>query len=103
MDNVKHLYTVLAIMGFLSLPVVMNSEKTMPLELPGRTAVDVFDGDRMFPARRATIGAQPVAAGNPIPQRWIDDASACRKPPRASDGIAAGDAKPAARQPCLTV
>ena len=95
MDNVRHLYTVLAILGFVSLPVLMNSERVLPGELFHIRSAEPFSIDKVFPLSRGTpvtrgiaADTQPIsvqgvvpAASPAIPQRWIDDPSgiACRR------------------------
>lgn len=103
MDNGRHLYTVLAIMGFLSLPLVMNGEKALPLDIPGSSRLDPFHNDRIFPTPRRTLTPQPVSAGNAVPQRWIDETTACKKAVAARADVVQAAPPASAQRPCLIV
>jgi hypothetical protein len=104
MDNAKHLYTVLAIMGFVALPVLMNSERVAAFDDFVAPHATLFDAGPAFPGGRAM---RPVriapAANNTIEQRWIDDASEkrCKTPSARFDGSHAPDRSAASR--CLIV
>ncbi|GGX14781.1 hypothetical protein GCM10007242_21600 [Pigmentiphaga litoralis] len=104
MDNAKHLYTVLAIMGFVALPVLMNSERIAAFDDFIAPHARLFDVGPGFPGGRdmRPVGIAP-AANSTIEQRWIDEASdkRCRTAPVRADGSHAPDRTPAGR--CLIV
>lgn len=104
MDNAKHLYTVLAIMGFVALPVLMNSERVAAFDDFIAPRAEPFNVGPTLPGGRALrpVGIAP-AANNTIEQRWIDDASdkRCKTAPAPADGSHAPGRAPAAR--CLIV
>ncbi|WP_420224180.1 hypothetical protein [Pigmentiphaga litoralis] len=104
MDNAKHLYTVLAIMGFVALPVLMNSERVAAFDDFIAPRAQLFDVGPAFPGGRAMrpVGIAP-AANSTIEQRWIDAASdkRCKTQSAPADGSHAPGRTPVAR--CLIV
>lgn len=117
MDNVRHLYTVLAIMGFVSLPIIMNAEKVLPGDAFPMRTVAPFQVEDVFPLSRraapvapaAAVETQPVSADSvapaaslSIPQRWIDGPLGfdCKRVP-VKPATTKGARK--AAEPCLIV
>ena len=103
MDNAKHLYTVLAIMGFLALPVLLNSERVAAFDGFATPRVEMFSMGTPFPGDRKARPAVIEPAASAIEQRWIDGATPPRCKPAAApvDGSHAPGKAPAMR--CLIV
>jgi hypothetical protein len=103
MDNAKHLYTVLAIMGFLALPVLMNSERVTAFDGFATPRVEMFSIGTPFPGDRKTRPLTIEPAASAFEQRWIDESSRNRCKPAAApvDGSHAPGKAPANR--CLIV